>query len=69
MRLWTLGSGSKGNAVLVEAGDTRVLVDAGFSARRLGERLQQIGVAPQSISALLLTHEHRDHVAGLATVV
>jgi phosphoribosyl 1,2-cyclic phosphodiesterase len=69
VRLWTLGSGSKGNAVLIECGDTRVLIDAGFSARRLGERLQQIGVAPQSICALLLTHEHGDHVSGVAGVV
>ena len=69
MRLWMLGSGSKGNAVLVESGDTRVLIDAGFSARRIAERLGQIGVAPQSISALLLTHEHRDHVSGVATAV
>ncbi|HEU4828813.1 MAG TPA: MBL fold metallo-hydrolase, partial [Gemmatimonadales bacterium] len=45
-------------------GDTRVLVDAGFSGRRLAERLQQIGIAPQSIAALLLTHEHSDHVSG-----
>lgn len=69
MRLWTLGSGSKGNAVLVECGDTRVLVDAGFSARRIGERLLQIGVDPRSICALVLTHEHRDHVCGVEGVV
>jgi phosphoribosyl 1,2-cyclic phosphodiesterase len=69
MRLWVLGSGSKGNAVLIECGDTRVVVDAGFSGRRLAERLQQVGVAPQSISALLLTHEHSDHVSGVASAV
>jgi phosphoribosyl 1,2-cyclic phosphodiesterase len=69
VRLWLLGSGSKGNAVLVEAGDTRVLIDAGFSARRIAERLGQIGVAPQSICALLLTHEHSDHVSGVTTAV
>jgi phosphoribosyl 1,2-cyclic phosphodiesterase len=68
MRLWTLGSGSKGNAVLIECGDTRVLVDAGFSARRIGERLAAIGVDPRSICALLLTHEHRDHVSALEGV-
>lgn len=65
MRLWLLGSGSKGNALLVECGDTRVLVDAGFSARRIAERLQRIGVDPASICALLLTHEHSDHVCGV----
>jgi phosphoribosyl 1,2-cyclic phosphodiesterase len=53
----------------VESGDTRVLVDAGFSGRRLAERLGQIGVAPQSIMALLLTHEHSDHVSGVASAV
>jgi phosphoribosyl 1,2-cyclic phosphodiesterase len=69
MRLWTLGSGSKGNAVLIECGDTRVLIDAGFSARRIGDRLAAIGVDPRSICALLLTHEHRDHVCGLESTV
>jgi len=69
MRLWMLGSGSKGNAVLLECGDTRVLVDIGFSSRRLAERLQQIGVAPQSIQALLVTHEHSDHVSGAPTAL
>ena len=64
MRLWVLGSGSKGNAVLLECNDTRVLVDAGFSARRLAERLHGIGVDPASISALVLTHEHSDHISG-----
>lgn len=69
MRLWVLGSGSKGNAVLLECGDTRVLVDAGFSARMLATRLREIGVEPQSIDALVLTHEHSDHVSGVATAV
>lgn len=69
MRLWTLGSGSKGNALLLECGDTRVLVDCGFSARRIGERLASIGVDPRSIAGLLVTHEHRDHVCGLEGVV
>jgi phosphoribosyl 1,2-cyclic phosphodiesterase len=64
-----LSSGSKGNAVLLECGDTRVLIDAGISARRLAERLTAIGVAPQSIQALFLTHEHNDHVSGVTTAV
>ncbi|HEX2778452.1 MAG TPA: MBL fold metallo-hydrolase [Gemmatimonadaceae bacterium] len=64
MRLWSLGSGSKGNALLVECGDTRVLVDAGFPARTLSGRLTAIGVAPASISACVMTHEHIDHVRG-----
>ncbi|HEX8849226.1 MAG TPA: MBL fold metallo-hydrolase [Gemmatimonadaceae bacterium] len=66
MRIWSLGSGSKGNALLVECGDTRVLVDAGFPARTLSTRLTAIGVAPGSISACVMTHEHIDHVRGAA---
>ena len=64
MRIWSLGSGSKGNALLVECGDTRVLVDAGFPARTLAARLAAIGVAPESITACVMTHEHIDHVRG-----
>jgi phosphoribosyl 1,2-cyclic phosphodiesterase len=64
MRLWVLGSGSKGNALLLECGETRVLVDAGFSARRLAARLGEINVDPSSIGALVLTHEHSDHITG-----
>lgn len=66
MKLWVLGSGSAGNAVLVEAGDTRVLVDAGFGTRTLAARLSTIGVAPASIAACVVTHEHTDHVKGAA---
>ena len=64
MRLWVLGSGSRGNAVLIECGDTRVLVDAGFNPRELAGRLAAAGVAPQSIRACVVTHEHTDHVKG-----
>ena len=66
MRLWSLGSGSKGNALLIECGETRVLIDAGFPARMLSSRLTAIGIAPGSISACVLTHEHVDHVRGAA---
>ena len=66
MRLWVLGSGSEGNAVLVECGDSRVLVDAGFGTRELGRRLRSIGIAPASIEACVVTHEHTDHVKGAA---
>ena len=64
MKLWVLGSGSSGNAVLIEAGGSRVLVDAGFSPRMLASRLSAIGVAPASIEACIVTHEHSDHVKG-----
>ena len=66
MRVWSLGSGSKGNAVLVECGDTRVLVDAGFPRRILAARLAAIGVPPTSIQACVITHEHTDHTRGAA---
>lgn len=65
MRVWLLGSGSRGNAVVVEAGESRVLVDAGFGPRTLAMRLASIGLAPQSIEAVVLTHEHIDHVKGV----
>jgi phosphoribosyl 1,2-cyclic phosphodiesterase len=66
MRLWVLGSGSEGNAVLVECGESRVLVDAGFGTRELARRLRTIGVAPGSIEACVVTHEHTDHIKGAA---
>ena len=66
MKLWVLGSGSGGNAVLVEAGESRVLVDAGFGTRTIAARLRTIGVAPESIEACIVTHEHTDHVKGAA---
>jgi phosphoribosyl 1,2-cyclic phosphodiesterase len=67
MKVWTLGTGSSGNATLVEADDTRLLVDAGFPRRELGRRLASIGVAPESIQAAVITHEHGDHICGART--
>lgn len=66
MKLWILGSGSSGNSVLVETERSRILVDAGFSPRVLKQRLTHAGVAPQSIEAVVVTHEHTDHVKGVA---
>lgn len=66
MKLWSLGSGSKGNAMLLEHGDSRLLVDAGFAPRTLAQRLHAIGVAPASISDCVITHEHGDHCRGAA---
>ena len=63
-----LASGSKGNATLVSAGRTRILVDAGLSCRELLRRLQLAGEDPAQLSAILITHEHQDHVVGLATL-
>jgi len=64
VRLTPLGSGSRGNSALLEAGRTRLLIDAGLSARALGQRLDAIGVAPDSVDAILLSHEHSDHTRG-----
>ena len=67
MRAWTLGSGSKGNAILLESDGTRVLIDAGYSPRALSQRLAGIGVHPESIAAVVVTHEHTDHVRGVSS--
>lgn len=60
-----LGSGSAGNCAYVETGETRILVDAGFSPRQIRTRLASIGRTPENLSAILVTHEHSDHIAGL----
>jgi phosphoribosyl 1,2-cyclic phosphodiesterase len=65
VRVVPLGSGSKGNVTLVEFGATRILVDAGLSAKDVAQRLEAIGVASESITCLLLTHEHHDHSRGV----
>lgn len=66
IRFASLGSGSKGNALLVESGSTRVLLDCGFGPREVVTRLARLGVAAESIDAVLVTHEHADHVGGAA---
>jgi phosphoribosyl 1,2-cyclic phosphodiesterase len=64
-KLTILGSGSAGNCAYVECGETRVLVDAGFSPRQIRQRLASIGRTPENLSAILITHEHSDHISGL----
>ena len=64
LRVTILGSGSRGNATLIEGQDTTVLIDNGFGPRLLKRRLEIIGRRPQDIHALLLTHEHTDHASG-----
>ena len=64
MRVVSLGSGSSGNALLVQTSRTALLVDAGFPARTLASRLRQAGVTPAMLGAILLTHEHSDHASG-----
>lgn len=66
MRFASLGSGSKGNATLVQAGDVLVMVDCGFSLRETERRLERLGLAAGQLSAILVTHEHSDHCAGVA---
>ena len=67
MRVTILASGSGGNSCLVESDATRLLVDAGLSSRELERRLASRQVAPESIQALFLTHEHNDHASGALT--
>ncbi len=64
MRFSVLASGSRGNSTLVCTDSTRILVDAGISGRELRKRLNLLGVAPETISAILVTHEHGDHTRG-----
>jgi phosphoribosyl 1,2-cyclic phosphodiesterase len=63
-----LASGSKGNATVIAAGNTRILVDAGLSCRELLKRMAAVGEEPEHLNAILITHEHLDHVAGLAVL-
>ena len=65
MRVSVLGSGSAGNAILVAAGDTHLLVDAGFSAKDLAHRLERVGISPETIDAIVITHDHADHTRGM----
>jgi phosphoribosyl 1,2-cyclic phosphodiesterase len=65
MRFASLGSGSEGNGLVVECGETRVLVDCGFGVRDAAARLGRLGLAPSSLTAILVTHEHSDHVGGV----
>ncbi len=66
LRFASLGSGSKGNGTLVEAGGTRLLIDCGFVLRETEARLQRLGVEPASLAGILVTHEHGDHLGGVA---
>jgi phosphoribosyl 1,2-cyclic phosphodiesterase len=65
VRFASIGSGSEGNGLVVEAGATRILIDCGFGVRDTAARLARIGVSPESLTAILVTHEHNDHVGGV----
>lgn len=66
VRFTVLASGSKGNSTVVSGGRTRILVDAGLSCRELFRRMTMAGEAPESLDAILITHEHSDHINGLS---
>jgi len=65
MRFASLGSGSEGNGLVIEAHGTRVMIDCGFGVNDAAARLARLGLAPASLSAILVTHEHFDHVGGV----
>lgn len=66
MRFASLGSGSRGNALIVEAGRTRVMLDCGFGLKDTQFRLSRLKLQPSDLRAILVTHEHTDHVGGVA---
>ncbi len=63
-----LASGSKGNSTVVSSSRTKILVDAGLSCRETFRRMHMVGESPTSLSGIIITHEHCDHVAGLCTI-
>lgn len=65
MRFASLGSGSEGNALVVQAGQTCVLMDCGFALAETGTRLARLGLAAEHLSGIVVTHEHGDHMAGV----
>lgn len=68
MRVCLLASGSKGNSLFVETGDTKLLIDAGLSAREITCRLETIGVCASELNGILISHEHVDHIRGAGTL-
>jgi phosphoribosyl 1,2-cyclic phosphodiesterase len=69
MRFASLGSGSEGNALIVEVGASRLMLDCGFSVSETVFRLQRIGLEPEQIDGIVVTHEHSDHIGGVARYV
>jgi phosphoribosyl 1,2-cyclic phosphodiesterase len=68
MRFAMLGSGSRGNAMVIEAGRSLVLLDCGFSVMQVKARLASLGKRPEDLTAIVVTHEHGDHASGVATL-
>jgi phosphoribosyl 1,2-cyclic phosphodiesterase len=65
LRFASLGSGSRGNALLVESGDTLLMIDCGLPRRDVERRLRELGRSPRDVTAVLISHEHGDHVRGI----
>lgn len=68
MRFSVLSSGSKANATFVEGGGARILIDCGLSATKAEERLRRLGIDPATLDAILVTHEHSDHIYGISVM-
>lgn len=69
MTLHTLSSGSQGNCLLLSDGGTHILVDAGISTRRIKAGLARLDLSMDDLDGILITHEHTDHISGLATLI
>ena len=68
LRVCILGSGSKGNCTYIESPETRILIDAGLSAREIERRLRYIDRTPESLDGVLISHEHADHIQGVGAL-
>jgi len=68
MRFSVLGSGSKGNALYIESGETSILIDAGFSGKEIARRIALLGREMEALDGLFLTHEHGDHIQGAGVI-
>lgn len=68
MKVSVLGSGSKGNATFIEVDGVKILIDAGFSCKKIEEKLSDIGQALSDVDALFITHEHTDHISGAGII-
>ena len=65
MQICSIASGSSGNCIYIGDGDSRILIDAGVSRKRIVDGLKSIHVSPESLDAIFVTHEHTDHIQGI----